>query len=782
VGTDDATHVLVKVQENDYDKYNVVRHHGDVDGQKIFGISIMCPGMTAFYAAIHFINWPYSKIAARAGSLYTGNARWIDKDLTGVEWYDRTETKTAEKSTPLTVIKRQYMRQAITSAHIVHLRPEEIADEQVKDESGRVTYGTFKCPLACEILRRVQNMEGSEVVEVEMASWAAYVRLAPQWALKYVNMLLSHITNRGTMYKMLKREGVMAKQLQGWSNHNLSVIFELQVLQNRIDGEIDWEDERKKRKNFKPHIDITRTEVIDIATRIFRAALSEGKTPTTGKWEEYWALRWSKIPTGSFLSQYDIDKHYKKRFSVNANANKANVLASMPNRSFKYFYTRKPEIFASTSVKYEWGKLRALYGCDITSFLMSDFSMSDCDNCLPDYMPIGQSAEENKVRRRVNGLKGGIPVCYDYDDFNSQHSIESMKGVLIAYGAVYGPYLGREQLAALSWTIQSLGNMNVRCTQDKTEYRAAGTLFSGWRLTSFVNSVLNRVYLEAAGLKQKLLYTLHNGDDVFGIAESFKDVIDFMASANRLGLKAQTSKQNVGTVAEFLRIDLFAKDPTGAQYLTRACATVTHGRIESGETHSLDDEIKAVITRGDALIARGGNKTVAEQLIRRQIEVKCRIYESSAEVYDYVRGLHPLQGGMNLDGDLTPMRVIRVSVADVGEDLKLVMKGVNSYVDMVAGLMKVEPWRISNEQRERLAATTFKSNKMKLVAIPENRRNLISLKLVYRAHRHRFEIANLSKARLMGDAGILALGRSSMGLAKVAARARDPLAFISAIS
>lgn len=63
-------------------------------------------------------------------------------------------------------------------------------------------------------------------------------------------------------------------------------------------------------------------------------------------------------------------------------------------RNFEYYYNRVPMIYSSVSTKYEWGKVRALFGCDITSYLMADFPMGQAEECLPSYFPVGQKANE----------------------------------------------------------------------------------------------------------------------------------------------------------------------------------------------------------------------------------------------------------------------------------------------------------------------------------------------------------------------------------------------------
>lgn len=131
--------------------------------------------------------------------------------------------------------------------------------------------------------------------------------------------------------------------------------------------------------------------------------------------------------------------------------------------------------------------MRALYGCDLESYRLTDFGFSDAENTLPSFMPTGKKATEENVTRILKSMQTGIPFCFDYDDFNSQHSILSMQTVMEAWLEVFCEDISEEQIVACKWAISSLEEMTFNV--NGTNYKAYATLFSGWRLTSFINTV-----------------------------------------------------------------------------------------------------------------------------------------------------------------------------------------------------------------------------------------------------------------------------------------------------
>jgi len=298
-------------------------------------------------------------------------------------------------------IKRgEFERIKLSQDHHTLIRPEQIFNQDSTKPNGVTIRG-----MPAAILRKFREHCAAcdySPTEAEVATLLLYTKQAPDWAVIFVYKLLEIATNIKHFWRLCKTEGIRAKQQQGFMRNDLSVIFELHVLQNRPNDSVDWHSEKAKRETFLPHIKLSKIQIKEHAKSIFAQALGEGKKPERVKWSTYWSERWARMPTGSFVSQYEEDLTYKKAFSTNMNVNKTTLASSMPsNVGLDYFINRPEQIFASTSTKYEWAKVRALYGCDFTSFVLADFSMGTAEDCLPAYFPVGKESTEEQVERKM---------------------------------------------------------------------------------------------------------------------------------------------------------------------------------------------------------------------------------------------------------------------------------------------------------------------------------------------------------------------------------------------
>lgn len=460
----------------------------------------------------------------------------------------------------------------------------------------------------------------------------------------------------------------------------------MQVLMNRVHADVDWLTEKDHRVNTKT-VPIPKEVVYEHAAYLFKSGLNEGRIPNRLDWNEYWATRWSAMPNGSIVSQYDTDLRMKKHLPKEAKY-KSCWFAIQTNNDHKSWLSRRPELYATTSTKYEWGKVRALYGCDVTSFLHADYAMSNCEDTLPSCFPVGKFATKENVEGSVHKFKNSVPVCFDYDDFNSQHSVASMQAVMRAWIDVYSPFLTDEQIKSAEWTHDSLENMIVNFNALGQVVPINGTLMSGWRLTSYMNTVLNRVYLEHAGLNKLMIYSLHNGDDMFGGAPDLHNAIKLIGNAKTCGIRAQVSKTNLGTIGEFLRVDTRAKSPQMSQYLARSVSTLVHGRVEADSPTDLAAFVNATVTRISEVLSRGGSKSILDTLLDKIKSFAAYLFNVDQDVIEAILNFHPVQGGINKEAPVNEMKVERISRTNKDDyyyrnKYSILEAGINEYIDSV---------------------------------------------------------------------------------------------------
>lgn len=767
-----------------------------LDGCAVLGIWYkFTDDMYVFYARMSLISYINSTACKYVGSMMTDNYRSIVKTniYNLVRYYD------IRNELVLKIVKGQFKRERISEQHHTLLRPEEILSivegcviTNVNDKIESIIINT-------SLINNIETVEKIYVInciitkaevldiniEATIASIILWILQTDIWCVRLFHHIINKSRNYDELNDWLKLEGRLSKQMQGIIRDNMNQIFELNVLMNRRDKQIDWDKEIHNRVNCTNVLNVSYSDVKMQAKRIFEQGLINAKLPKKQNWQEYWEVRWATMPVGSFVSQYETDMREKESINDRRMANKTTVLSSVGNRDFSYYACRNPEIYSTASTKYEWGKVRALYGCDITSFLMADFSMGNCEELLPGYFPVGEMANEDKIKTIFNGMRKGIPVCYDYDDFNSQHSVSSMTAVIDAWILVYGKFLSSEQLQAACWTFKSIKNMFAKIN-DKV-IKVEGTLFSGWRLTSFMNTVLNRIYMNIAGFEQEIMYAIHNGDDVFAITEYMHNARDLICRCNRIGIRAQTSKMSIGTIAEFLRIDNFAKNSTGSQYITRACATATHSKIESEAAISLEAALNATNDRMKALIVRGGKKEIVIKIEELMIRNYCKLFNTDYDVARMYYRLHPVQGGCNTSAEIQKVRLIKSKYGNMNNKnaevlAKRMMLGAGDYVRYVARTFNVPIEKISFDEVLAANKEMVRSELTTMVITTETRKEVHYYKAAYKAHKTKKTSANIAKARLLNYFGLNISNLADAQLMRYIQRVDNPLEFVRFIT
>jgi len=214
----------------------------------------------------------------------------------------------------------------------------------------------------------------------------------------------------------------------------------------------------------------------------------------------------------------------------------------------------------------------------------------------------GEAGQLGMVKKvKINDASGGVNVMLDYDDFNSHHSSNVMSWLFDELITVVGypSDLGSKLSNSFHNTyLRSLG----------THLHCKGTLMTGHRATSFVNSVLNAAYIRYAigEITYNNLYSMHVGDDVYMRLPSAAGADQILKSCIQLGCRLNASKQSVGRyTAEFLRM---AITPTGAYgYLCRSISSCVSGNWANDVRLNAREGLMSMISSCHALINRSGN-------------------------------------------------------------------------------------------------------------------------------------------------------------------------------
>jgi hypothetical protein len=556
--------------------------------------------------------------------------------LVGHVGFNPEQVRRSFNTTPPRVA--EFNRAAITGEHHTHIRPEEVW-ELVHDQPHRRR-------MMLVLLSRLRGVSGmTESAVGTFLLYAAIANLAAVSLLACGDKLWAR--DVGQLVTNLKNFSVPLKAMQQSTVLDLAQMFEFVVLVNRGIGSISWDQERANRT--KPDvIKVDAGAVYAAARRVFAMGRRHGYKYRKMKLDEYVNARWEWAPGGSVHSQYPEDREYiVKEYR---HRTKFVTLCSMPASRLRAFMASPPQIRAWPSKKYEWAKERAIYGVDLRNTVITNFAMYGCEDVLRHKFPVGEEAEAGRVHQRLTAmLDANESFCYDFDDFNAQHATSSMYAALAAYKDEFVNDMSEEQAAAMDWVRESVLDQAVMCG-DTIDYRTTGTLFSGWRLTTFINSVLNYAYMDIAGVfgLAGVVDSVHNGDDVLLAVKDMRSVVTTLDAMTAINARAQASKCNAFSIGEFLRIEhkITTDEGLGAQYLTRACATAVHSRAEAQAPVRLDALVTAVQTRVGELRQRApAAGVVLDRLNTHLLKRAASVFLTSYDVVKAMTEIHIVAGG-----------------------------------------------------------------------------------------------------------------------------------------
>lgn len=648
----------------------------------------------------------------------------------------------------------EFPRSKVSGEHHTHLRPEEVwkaSQREGVDKRRKV--------LMSAILSHLRQIDG--MTEACVATFLVYAFTAhPEavYLLASSNAIWGTRADIEVLADRLKAVATPMKTLHRSDWVDLTELFELQVLVNRGVGAVNWKKERQHRE----HPDVVKVDPVKVynsARQIFASSRSRGFVYPRMTWNEYLNARWEWAPSGSVHSSDAEDKQYISQDRLWRQ--KFVTLSKMKKSYITRFLYGPRKIEAWKSTKYEWSKQRAIYGTDLRSMVVTNFAMYRCEDVLTHRFPVGRDAEERRVAKRVAGmLSDAEPFCYDFDDFNAQHSIPSMHAVLCAYRDEFSKEMTIQQADAAQWVVDSISNMRV--IDGERSYKLAGTLLSGWRLTTFMNTILNYIYFEIAGVfdNSGVRDSVHNGDDVMFAVTDMRACTDIVHRMNIINARAQAVKCNVFSLGEFLRVDrtaMNARKGIGKQYVTRACATLVHSRVESNAPVKLTGAVAAAETRLGELSDRGGGVVEVSALraeIYRNLE---RIFAIDPGIPELIARTSVVTGGVNTHKFASVENIISeqstAAVSEVGEtvaDLHPGIEDYSKYLDRLVG---------GGVDKKRIYGTVKRAtNEM----LSFNRSSKVSVRVDHDNYKARFErallgrdrdlvkINNVSRARFLG--------------------------------
>ncbi|AZT88637.1 RNA-dependent RNA polymerase [Colletotrichum zoysiae totivirus 1] len=366
----------------------------------------------------------------------------------------------------------------------------------------------------------------------------------------------------------------------------------------------------------------------------------------------------------SYLIQYPtLDEHWNSRWNWAVNGAHSNIatkhLSAAPRppgvtREHRRAWLERVEqdprpdwdgtTYASLSPKLEHGKTRAIYACDTLNYLSFEHLMSSVERRWRHQRIVldpGKGGAAGMIfRTQAARARAGVSMMLDYDDFNSQHSTRAMQILIEETCAMTGyPQALTEKL------VQSFDKIHVYVGGEYVG-RVLGTLMSGHRCTTYINSVLNAVYLriEMGDELFDKAVSLHVGDDVYLGVASYAEATMVQQRLAGSQLRMNPMKQSVGHVStEFLRVACAGRDARG--YFARAVSSVISGNWVTDLVLGPLEALTSMCASARTLVNRSGAGGMPLLLLRSVIRMTKLPKEDHARLAELLLGNAALGNG-----------------------------------------------------------------------------------------------------------------------------------------
>jgi len=204
---------------------------------------------------------------------------------------------------------------------------------------------------------------------------------------------------------------------------------------------------------------------------------------------------------------------------------------------------------------------------------------------------------------------------YDFADYNAQHSVRDMKKVI--QELVTHIPCDEDFVNMVGWLVASFDNMIV--LKDDNSFVLNSGLYSGWRGTTWVNTVLNNVYILVAEYNYERLFNrkavvLYDGagDDVYLEVGDMLSAIRLYDCMCKMKLESKKIKQLFSsTVSEFLRVTY--DENVGMACLMRGLGGFVSGNVEGRELLGFE-RLRETSANIDMLMRRGLPPSLARHI------------------------------------------------------------------------------------------------------------------------------------------------------------------------
>nr|WMV94329.1 RdRp [Hymenoscyphus albidus victorivirus 1] len=410
-----------------------------------------------------------------------------------------------------------------------------------------------------------------------------------------------------------KNVSVALKALGAQTTREGALLVEADTLQGRLAGPVDLDAESRYRCDpqgvaskvidqpdvLRPHI----RAIVDAELRDRQLDL-----PDLHSW---WSSRWLWCVNGSQTTASSLALGIDPKRNRATHTRDYRRMASEAVE-FEPITAWDGRTSVSASIKLENGKQRAIFACDTTSYFAFSYILGETEKQWRNERVIlnpgagGHIGISRRVRNCQKG--GGVNLMLDYDDFNSHHATSTMK---IVFEVLC------EKFRAPAWLTRTLTDSfdSMYLKYDGAAHRILGTLMSGHRGTTFINSVCNAAYVRCAvgGSTFDRMLSLHAGDDVYIRCNTLSDCERILYSCKSFGCRMNPTKQSIGFVgAEFLRVAISKTASYG--YYARGVAGFVSGNWTTFDPLLPAEGLSNAVAGARTLINRSGSPSLPRLL------------------------------------------------------------------------------------------------------------------------------------------------------------------------
>lgn len=178
-----------------------------------------------------------------------------------------------------------------------------------------------------------------------------------------------------------------------------------------------------------------------------------------------------------------------------------------------------------------------------------------------------------------------VLAASDFDDYNQLHGNMLMSSIALTIGDHLSRASGSDMYRRIANLIAD-GIMQNQLTVEGCKHHMQYGLWSGWRSTTFINTLLNPIYnriVDDAGSGWQASVFL--GDDSVDVFTAIKPAVDHLALLDKNRFYAQHSKQMVSTRRmEFLRI-MWRDGDAGTGSLIRAVSNGISSDLQGADNY-----------------------------------------------------------------------------------------------------------------------------------------------------------------------------------------------------